>query len=319
VNDSVLVLTLAGAVATSTPVVLAALGELLSERSGVLNLGVEGMMLVGAVAAIGVVNTWTGSWALGLAVAAAAAMALASVHAVVCVTLGLNQIVSGLALVILGAAVSSFIAHIGSPPLDGQPAAARVPSLSLGRLADIPVLGPIVFDQDPVVYATWGLTALAALYVRRTRYGLRLRAVGDSPATADAVGISVAGYRWAHVLVGGAFAGLGGAYVSLSLTPAWTDGLTAGQGWIAIAIVIFGGWRAVPVLLGAYLFGVLGRLGFALQAAQIDSVPPELLAMIPFVVAIVLLVALSGARLRGRRGAPLALAMPFERGSRLHE
>jgi len=319
VNDSVLVLTLAGAVATSTPVVLAALGELLSERSGVLNLGVEGMMLVGAVAGIGVVNTWTASWPLGLAAAAVGGMTLACVHAFVCVTLGLNQIVSGLVLVILGAGSSSFVADIGSSPLDGQPAAARIPGLELGFLADLPIVGPILFDQDPVVYATWVLTALIALYIRSTRYGLRLRAVGDSPATADAVGVSVAGYRWAHVLAGGALAGVGGGYVSLSLTPAWTDGLTAGQGWIAIAIVIFGGWRSVPVLFGAYLFGVLGRLGFALQAAQIDSVPPELLAMIPFVVAIVLLVALSGPRMRVRRGAPLALAVPFERGSSTQE
>jgi simple sugar transport system permease protein len=318
-NDSVLVLTLAGAVATSTPVVLAALGELLAERSGVLNLGVEGMMLVGAVAGIGIVNTWAASWPVGLVAAAVAGMMLASVHAFACITLGLNQIVSGLALVVLGAGISSFVADIGSSPLDGQPAAVRIPSLTVPWLENIPVVGPIAFDQDPVVYATWGLTLLIAFYLRSSRFGLRLRAVGDSPATADAVGVSVANYRWVHVLAGGALAGIGGAYVSLSLTPAWTDGLTVGQGWIAIAIVIFAGWRAIPVLVGAYLFGVLGRLGFALQAAQIEAVPPELLAMIPFVVAMVLLVVLSGPRMRRRRGAPLALAVPFERGSSYQE
>lgn len=316
-NNSVIVLTLAAAVVAATPILLAGLGELLSERSGVLNLGVEGIMLVGAVAGFAAVQATSSPW-LGLLIALVAGAAFTLIHAFVTVTLGLNQIVSGLALVILGEGVSSFIGSVGSDPLVGQPAKASFHPIDLGALADIPILGPILFHQDPIVYLSWLSVAVVVFYLTRTRMGLRLKAVGDSPETADAMGISVARYRYAHVMAGGAFGGVAGAHITIATNPSWVDGITAGQGWIAVALVVFAGWRPFSLLLGAYLFGLLARLGFAFQAADMKVAAPQILSMIPFVAAAVLLVLLSSRRARLRRGAPLALGEAFNRESREH-
>ena len=316
VNNSVLVVVLASAVVYGTPLLYAALGELLAERSGVLNLGVEGMMLVGAVLGFWAVQR-TGSLSLAILVAAIAGAALSMIHAFLVITLRANQIVSGLALTIFAGAagLSSYLGN--NLKLADQPARhAFQPFLPHSwRTAD--VIGPVLFDHSLLVYASWVCVALVALYLNRTRAGLNVRAVGESPAAADAMGINVAAYRYAHTLVGGAFAGVAGACFSISITPQWVDGLTGGAGWIAIALVIFAFWRPLPCLLGAYLFGAFSGIPFTFQARGIlSSIPPELFQALPYVMTIVVLVAVSTAGARRRLGAPASLGTPYVREER---
>jgi simple sugar transport system permease protein len=319
VNNSIGVFVLASAVAYGTPLLYAALGELLAERSGVLNLGVEGMMLMGAV---------TGFWAVqrlpgpgpaaltGAVLAAAVAGALmALIHAFLVITLRSNQIVSGLALTIFGLGLSSYLAN--DLQLANAPADHHFSSFLPQGLRDAPVVGPILFDQNALVYLSWACVAICAWYLARTRPGLNVRAVGESPAAADAMGLNVTGYRYAHTLVGGAFAGVGGATVSLAITPLWVDGLTGGAGWIAIALVIFAFWRPVLCLAGAYLFGAFQALPFTFQAKSVlTGVPPEFFQALPYVMTIVVLVAVSSAGARLRLGAPAGLGIPYVREER---
>jgi simple sugar transport system permease protein len=184
-------------------------------------------------------------------------------------------------------------------------------------MRDAPVVGPILFDQNALVYASWACVALCAWYLARTRPGLNVRAVGESPAAADAMGVNVSRYRYAHTLVGGAFAGIGGATVSLAITPLWVDGLTGGAGWIAIALVIFAFWRPALCLVGAYLFGAFSGIPFAFQARGIlTGIPPELFQSLPYVMTIVVLVLVSSAGARRRLGAPAALGTPYVREER---
>ena len=273
-NDGIVVVVLAAAVAYGTPLLFAALGELLAERSGVLNLGVEGMMLMGAVTGFLCVQHVGGSAgvALPVAVAAAALAGAASslLLAFLVVTLRANQIVSGLALTILAGAVG-LSSYIGNDfGLADDPARYSFGQLHVLGLEDLPILGPVVFNQSWLVYASWLCVAAVAFYLWRTRPGLNVRAVGESPAAADAMGISVAKYRYLHTLAGGALAGIGGACFSLALTPQWVDGLTAGAGWIAIALVIFAFWRPDLCLVGAYAFGAFSALPLILQARGDD-------------------------------------------------
>lgn len=314
-NRSVVVLTLASAIVTGTPLVLAALGEILAERSGVMNLGVEGLMLLGAVVGIGVSFLIGDPW-VALLVGAIAGAMLASVHAVLAVSLGVNQIVSGLALVIVGTGLSSFIGKIPDSPLIGRKAVESFGPVLPRTLRDVPVIGPALFGHDLVIYLSWLLVGLASFYLFRTRAGLAVRAVGEDPATADADGLRVSGIRYGHVLVGGALAGLGGAYFSIAVTGIWADGITAGIGWIAFALVSFSGWRPWPALFAAYVFGALTNLSFTLQIAGI-RIPGDFLAMIPFVMTILVLIAVSS-RPRSARwlSAPAALATPYRRESR---
>jgi simple sugar transport system permease protein len=299
VNDTALVLTIAAAVGAAIPIALAGLGELLAERSGVLNLGIEGMMLVGAVTAF-LVGDGTGNLWLALVVGMVAAAGLALVHAFLCVTMRANQIVSGLALVIFGTGLATFL---------GKP-------IDVGPLADIPVLGPVLFLQDPLVYVTVALTAAIAFYLDRTRPGLSLRAVGESPATADSTGVDVSRTRYVHVAIGGALAGAGGAYLILGQVPSWSQaGTTSGLGWIALALVVFASWNPWRVLFGALLFGLARRANFFLQDAGV-SVPAELLAMLPYLLTIIVLVVWGSRDLRRRVGAPAALGLAFVRDER---
>ena len=234
-NDTTFVLTLAASVAAAVPIALAALGELLSERSGVLNLGVEGMMLIGAVTAFQAGDSSGNLW-VALAVGALAGAVFSLIHAFLCVTLRANQIVSGLALVIFGTGVSTFIGK----SIEGKPLDTDFVPTQWGALADLPLVGPVLFDQDPMLYITVGLALVIAFYLNRTRAGLAVRAVGESPATADSVGVAVALQRYVHVMLGGLLAGAGGAYLVLGQVPAWSqDGTTAGVGWIALALVVF--------------------------------------------------------------------------------
>jgi ABC-type uncharacterized transport system permease subunit len=307
---------LAAGIARGTPLLFATLGEVFAERAGVLNLGVEGMMLLGAASGFGVAHL-SGSAALGLVCAMAAAALLALVHAVVTVTLAGDQVVSGLGLGFFGAGLASVL----GASLIGLAGVPRLPAFEIGGLARIPLLGPMLFSQNLVVYLGFALLPLAWLYLFRTRWGLQLRAVGESPAAADALGINVARVRYAHVALGGALAGLAGASLSLAVTPGWVDGMTAGQGWIAVGLVIFGGWSPLRAALGAYLFGAIRRLPLDLQGVQ--SLPlfrnPNLgyfLDMLPYLFTIGILVLAAATRLRRRIGAPGALGQPFIRGER---
>jgi general nucleoside transport system permease protein len=319
VNNSLLVVVLASGVLYGTPLLYAALGELLAERSGVLNLGVEGMMLVGAVMGFWAVQRVHGGSAIALAagigVAAVAGTVMAAIHGFLVITLRANQIVSGLALTIFAGA-AGLSSYLGNDlELAGSPARYQFQEILPHVLQDLPVIGPVVFGQSILVYASWLLVALVALYLMRTRTGLNLRAVGESPAAADAMGINVAAYRYAHTLVGGALAGVGGAAFSLSITPQWVDGLTGGAGWIAIALVIFAFWRPTLCLLGAYFFGAFTALPFALQSHGV-TVAPELFQTLPYVATIVALVLVSSRAARLRFGAPGALGVPYVREER---
>jgi general nucleoside transport system permease protein len=319
VNNSILVVVLASGIAYGTPLLYAALGEVLAERSGVLNLGVEGMMLVGAVMGFWAVQrihiTNAAALAAAIAIAALAGAAMAAIHAFLVITLRANQIVSGLALTIFAGA-AGLSSYLGSDlDLAGSPARHQFQEIFPKSWQDLPVVGPILFGQSILVYASWACVVLVALYLGRTRPGLNLRAVGESPAAADAMGINVAGYRYAHTLVGGAFAGIGGATFSLSITPQWQGGLTQGAGWIAIALVIFAFWRPTLCLVGAYFFGAFTALPFALQAHGI-TVAPELFQSLPYVMTIVALVLVSSRAARLRFGAPAALGLPYVREER---
>ncbi len=318
-NNSLLVVVLASGVAYGTPLLYAALGELLAERSGVLNLGVEGMMLVGAVMGFWTVQRLHGASSLvlvgAIGVAALAGAVMAAIHAFLVITLRANQIVSGLALTIFAGAVG-LSSYLGNDlKLAGEPARHQFQEIFPKSLQDLPVVGPIVFGQSILVYASWICVVLVALYLTRTRVGLNVRAVGESPAAADAMGINVAGYRYAHTLVGGAFAGIAGATFSLSITPQWVDGITRGAGWIAIALVIFAFWRPTLCLVGAYFFGAFTALPFALQGHGV-TLAPELFQTLPYVATVVALVLVSSRAARLRFGAPAALGLPYVREER---
>ncbi len=316
INDSIVVVVLASAVVYGTPLLYAALGELLTERSGVLNLGVEGMMLVGAV-----LGFWadqrTGSLPVAFVVAALSGASLGLIQAFLVVTLRANQIVSGLALTIFAGA-AGLSSYLGSDlNVADQPARHQFASFLPHGWRTAPVVGPILFDQSLLVYISWVLVIAVAVYLNRTRPGLNLRAVGEAPAAADAMGINVGAYRYAHTVVGGAFAGVGGSVFTLWITPQWVDGITGGAGWIAIALVIFAFWRPVLCLVGAYFFGAFSGIPFTFQARGIlTGIPPELFQSLPYVMTIVVLVLVSTAGARRRLGAPAALGVPYAREER---
>ena len=316
INNSIVVVVLASAVAYGTPLLYAALGELLAERSGVLNLGVEGMMLVGAVMGFWAVQR-TDSLLLAILVAAIAGAAMALIHAFLTVTLRANQIVSGLALTIFAGA-AGLSSYLGNDlNVAGQPAKHSFGPFLPHSWQNAKVIGPVVLAHSELVFASWVCVALVAVYLSRTRLGLNLRAVGESPAAADAMGIDVAAYRYAHTVVGGAFAGVGGATFTLSITQQWVDGITGGAGWIAIALVIFAFWRPALCLVGAYFFGAFSGIPFTFQARGILSgVPPELFQSLPYVMTILVLVLVSSAGARRRLGAPAALGTPYVREER---
>lgn len=318
-NATLLVVIAASAIFYGTPLLFASVGELLAERSGVLNLGVEGMMLVGAVSAFWTVQHLGGpDWVVlsaAVLVAALAATATSLIHAVLAVSLRANQIVSGLALTIFAGAagLSSYLGNIGH--LGGHARLHEFKAVDVLGLGQTPILGPLVFHQNALVYASWVLVPLAMFYLYRTRPGLHVRAVGESPETADAMGVNVAAYRYVHTLIGGALAGVGGAYFSLAITPNWVDGMTSGAGWIAIALVIFAFWRPELALVGAYLFGAFSSLAFTLQARQVH-LPPEVFNSLPYLMTIVVLVFVSTGWAKRRLGAPAALGVPYVREER---
>jgi ABC-type uncharacterized transport system permease subunit len=289
---------------------LAALGEMISEKAGILNLGVEGMMAIGAVTGF-VVALQTGNPWVALVAAIAAGALIGLLHGLFTVVLGAEQVVSGLSLTVLGIGLAAYIGK-GSV---GQPAGAELVPVDWGPLSDIPWAGPVLFQQSPLVYMAV-LAGLAASFVLgRTRLGLAVRAAGESAPTADAAGHSVAGLRLAAVATGGALAGASGAYLTLSITPQWAEGVVAGRGWIAVALVIFGAWRPGRVALGALLFGLTLALKTRLQTFGVDF-SPILLSMLPYLLTVGVLVAIS-IRSRNRPSpAPAALGIAYRREER---
>ena len=296
----------AAAIRSGTPILIPCLGGIVTERAGVLTLGTEGMMLVGALAGFAAAHT-TGSAALGFTAACGIGAAFALLHAVLSVTLRANQVVSGLALVLLATGVSSLFGR----PYVGRPIAGLTP-IHLPLLADLPLVGPVLFRHDPVVYLSYLLVPAAWFFLYKTRAGLHLRAVGESPETADAMGVSVTGTRYAATLAGGALIGLGGAYLSLAYTPLWIEHMSAGRGWIAIALVIFAGWNPLKAFGGAYLFGGIDALQLRLQAAG-SEISPHLLLALPYLATILVLAVAQTPRARRRLGIPAALGLPYAR------
>lgn len=311
-NTMVLIMAAAAAVASGTPLVLAALGGLVTERSGVVNISIEGMMLVGAVAAFLTAQT-TSSIPLALFAGMLAAAALAMVHAFLCVTMKANQIVAGLAVVIFGTGIATFFGK----SVEGQAIAVRITQYKVPLLSDIPVIGRILFQHDPMVYASWALVLLTAFYFRYTRPGLVTRSVGENPATADVMGVRVSAIQYCHCVAGGSLIGLAGAYLVLARVPNWSQAATtSGLGWIAVALVVFSSWRPLRLLAGAYLFGLALRANFTLQAAGFGSVPAEVLAMLPYLITIAVLMLLSFFDKGNQLGAPAALGKAYFRNER---
>jgi general nucleoside transport system permease protein len=274
---------LASTAGAATPLALASLGELVTERAGVLNLGVEGMMLVGAIAGFAA-GVHSGNLAAAFGAAMLAGVLMSLLFGVLALTLQTNQVATGLALTLFGVGLSAFVgrAYAGLP-IPGLKAIA-IPVLS-----DMPVIGPLLFRFDPLVYATFVLFVATQWFLYRSRGGLLLRAVGESPEVAHSLGYPVLLVRYLAVMFGGAMAGLAGAYLSCALTPMWTEGLTAGRGWIALALVVFATWKPWRALLGAYLFGGVTILQLHAQGSGI-AVPSEFMSMLPYVATIVVLV-----------------------------
>ncbi|MEC7256929.1 MAG: ABC transporter permease [Pseudomonadota bacterium] len=294
------VLLIASLMVAATPILLAAIGELVVERAGVLNLGVEGMMITGAICGFAVAVE-TGSPLFGFVAAAVGGAVLSLLFVLLTQVALANQVASGLALTLFGLGLSSLLGqgYVGLKP-------PPTPRLDIPVLSDLPVVGPILFSHDPVLY--FGIVIVAATWalLKFTRAGLILRAVGENHDAAHALGYKVVRIRVLAILFGGACAGLGGAFISLIRVPQWTEGMTAGVGWIALALVVFASWKPWRVLLGAYLFGGLTVLQLNLQAAGV-AIPVEYLAMSPYVITIVVLVILSADKSR----APAALGRVF--------
>lgn len=308
---------LAVTIRAGTSLVFATIGEIYTERSGVLNLGLEGTMLMGAMSGFAAAYH-TGSLWWGVIIAMAVGGLMALIHAVLTVSLRADQTVSGLALTIFGTGLSSFLGQRLGPagkPLVGL-VGPRFERLPIPGLSDLPVVGRALFQQDLLVYIMFLFVPLAALYLYRTRPGLHLRAVGESPQTADAKGIDVYRTRYLYTVIGGMLVGLGGAHLSLSYTPGWTENLTGGRGWIAVALVIFATWDPGRAVLGALVFGGINAIQFRMQAAG-TTIPAAFLGMLPYAFTIIVLVLITWLEsVRKRVGAPAALGLPYVRGER---
>jgi len=318
-----LIIILQAGVATGTVLLFATIGELFAERSGVMNLGVEGMMLIGAMSAFSVAVYAGNPW-LGVLVAMLAAALLSQIHAFITITLQADQVVSGLALTFLGTGISLVLGE----GLSKAGTVSMLPRFSVPLLEQIPLIGPIFFTNHSIlVYFGYLLTPLAWFYINRTRPGMHLRAVGEYPAAADALGINVFRLRYFYVFVGGLLAGLAGATISLAVAPGWfSEMTTAGQGWIAIGLVIFAQWDPLRAALGSYAFGALRRLILDIQGPTIlfgfanpfyyNPYWGFFLQMLPYAFTIIVLVIGSREAIRKRLGAPAALGTPYIRGER---
>lgn len=317
------IIILQAGVASGTVLLFATLGEIFAERSGVLNLGVEGMMLIGAMSAISTAIATGNPW-LGVLVAMIAAGLLSQVHALITIRFQADQVVSGLALTFLGTGLSLVFGE----GLSKAGAISLLPSFSVPGLSSVPILGDILFtDQSIMVYIGYLSLPIAWYYINRTRPGMHLRAIGEFPAAADALGINVARLRYFYVFVGGMLAGVSGATISLAISPGWFSQLTtSGQGWIAIGLVIFAQWDPLRAAIGSYTFGALRRLILDIQGPTTllgfrnpffyNPYWGFFLQMIPFAFTIIVLIIGSREAVRKRLGSPAALGLPYIRGER---
>jgi general nucleoside transport system permease protein len=318
-----LTLILAAGIGVGTILLFAAVGEILAERSGVLNLGVEGMMLIGAVAGYSTAVSTGNAW-LGVAAAMLAGGLLSLLHAIVTITFRADQVVSGLALTFLGTGLASVLGE----GLSKAGAISLLPRLSIPVLSQIPILGPIAFtEQSLLVYVGYVLVPAVWYWINRTRPGLNLRSVGEEPAAADALGVNVYATRYRYVFAGGLLAGLAGATITLAVQPGWFGALTVnGRGWIAVGLVIFAQWSPFRAAAGAYLFGAVVQLTLAMQIPSTLLGLPNpfyhyhpntfFLDMLPYALVLVALVLGSREAMRKRIGAPAALGIPYVRGER---
>lgn len=300
-NPVAMIVLLIGA---ATPILLAAIGELIVEKSGVLNLGVEGMMIIGAVTGF-IAATETSSPFVGMLAAMVGGAAIASVFAFLTQYLRSNQVATGLALTLFGLGLAALLGHSYNgikPP--------ATPRLNIDGISDLPVVGELLFSHDPVIYFSVFMVGAIWYFLNRTRAGLVLRAIGENHDAAHSLGYNVVMIRFGAIMFGGAMAGLGGAYISLIRVPQWTEGMTAGNGWIALAIVVFASWKPWRLLLGAYLFGGVTILQLSLQPLGI-SIPAAYMNMAPYLITIVVLVIMSADRKRASLNAPASLGRSF--------
>jgi len=291
-------------ITAATPILLAGIGELVVERAGVLNLGVEGMMVMGAVAGFALANT-AGSPYAGVLGGIVAGALVSLLFALLTQTLVANQVASGLALTLFGLGLSGLLGEsfVGTPGV-------KLPALDIPGLSDLPGVGRVLFGQDLVVYLSFALVAGVSWMLFRTRAGLIIRAVGDNHGSAHALGYRVVLVRYLAILFGGACAGLGGAYLSIAYTPLWVENMTAGRGWIALALVVFASWIPYRVALGAYLFGAVSILQLHAQPLGL-GVPAQFLSMLPYLVTILVLVLISSNQRATRLNTPACLGKPF--------
>ncbi len=317
------IIILQAGVATGTVLLFATIGEIFAERSGVMNLGVEGMMLMGAMTAFSTTIATGNPW-LGVLAAMLAAGLISQVHAFITITLQADQVVSGLALTFLGTGISLVLGE----GLSKAGTVSLLPNFSIPLLSQIPFLGPILFTKQSVmVYISYLFTPLTWYFINHTRPGLNLRSVGEYPSAVDSLGISVFRLRYFYVFIGGMLAGLAGATISLAVSPGWFSELTtAGQGWIAVGLVIFAQWDPVRAMFGSYAFGALRRLILDIQGPTIlfgfnnpfyyNPYWGFFLQMLPYAFTVIVLVIGSREAMRKRLGAPAALGNPYIRGER---
>jgi simple sugar transport system permease protein len=292
---------------TGTPLLLVALGEMVCEKSGVLNLGQEGMMLLGAVAGF-IAMYHSDSLLIGFTAAALTGVLISLVFAFIALNLNASQVAAGLALTIFGTGLSAFI----GADYEGKTVTA-LPTLALSGLENIPVIGKALFGQDAIVYLSWCLVIIVYLFFKHHRTGLAVRAVGENPSVASNLGLPVMRIRYLAVMFGGAMAGIAGGYLSIAYTPLWTENMTAGRGWIALALVVFASWRIERVIFGAYLFGFASIMHLVSQGLGL-SIDSNLLAMLPYLATLVVLIMLSKDKARLKLFEPMSLGKPWHKG-----
>jgi ABC-type uncharacterized transport system permease subunit len=299
----------ASGIRMSTPALFAALGENIAERSGVLNLGVEGMMLIGAFA--GFIGTFvTGNVIVGILFAIAGPMVMAALMAFLSVSLRTNQLVAGLAIWLLGVGLAALLYRLTFGVVTVSPTVPTIPLIDIPFLSSIPVLGPIIFNHDAMIYLAFLLIPLTHIFLFKTSIGLKIRTVGENPKQADTLGVNVNRIRYMSVIIGGAFAGLGGCYIALVTTGSFSENIAAGQGWIALAAVIFGRWRPFWIVIGALVYGMVNATALGLQSIG-TTIPFQFLLMLPYLLPIAILAAMYK-----KSVAPAALATPYKRGER---
>jgi general nucleoside transport system permease protein len=309
IEEALIIGVVASGIRMSIPILFAALGECIAERSGVLNLGVEGMMIIGAFA--GFMGTYlTGNIAIGLLMAMGGAAVLASLMAFLSVTIRTNQLAAGLAIWLLGVGLAALLYRLSFGVVTIAPSIQSFDPIEIPFLSQIPIAGPILFNHDPMIYLGLLLIPVTHIFLFRTNLGLKIRTVGENPKQADTLGVNVYRIRYLAIIIGGALAGLGGAYLSLVITGSFSENITGGQGWIALAVVIFGRWRPFWIVLGALIFGMVNSFQLGLQATG-TTIPFQFLLMLPYLLPIAIL-----AVTYKKSVAPAALTIPYTRGER---